>query len=330
MVDADNLVKIYRSRSGDRTAVGGISFDIGEGEFFSFLGPNGAGKTTTIGMMVALLSPTSGHISIDGLDVSKYPDEVRQRIGIIFQEPSLDDRLTAWENLEFHGRLYGISGPERKKRAGFLLDVMGLADRKNDLVRTFSGGMKRRLEIVRGLVHAPRLLILDEPTLGLDPHSRRNVWEYIHNVRKKVGMTVFLTTHYLEEADGSDRVAIINHGKIVALDSPDQLKKSLGPEVLIMQVSDKEALREFLINQYPPLADSIREEPDGMLSFPMPLNLSESPWELLRKLPFQIIQASIRRPNLDDVFIKYTGKDLTNSGVEMGSSGKFVGPFGDR
>ncbi len=314
MVDAENLVKIYRSRSGHRTAVDGISFHVGEGEFFSFLGPNGAGKTTTIGMMVALLAPTSGHISIDGLDVTRNPHEVRQRIGIIFQDPSLDDRLTAWENLEFHGRLYGLAGSERKKRSGFLLDVMGLSERKNDLVRTFSGGMKRRLEIVRGLVHAPRLLILDEPTLGLDPHSRRNVWEYIHNVRKKVGMTVFLTTHYLEEADGSDRVAIINYGKIVALDTPDLLKKSLGPEVLSVIVSDKDALRNYLLIQYPVLAGSIREEPDGAISFPMPSNRNESPWEMLRKIPFQIIQASIRRPNLDDVFIKYTGGDLYDSG----------------
>ena len=317
MVDADNLVKIYQTRSGHRRAVDGISFHVGEGEFFSFLGPNGAGKTTTIGMMVALLAPTSGRISIDGLDVTRNPHEVRQRIGIIFQEPSLDDRLTAWENLEFHGRLYGLAGPERKKRSSFLLEVMGLYERKNDLVKTFSGGLKRRLEIVRGLVHAPRLLILDEPTLGLDPHSRRNVWEYIHNVRKKVGMTVFLTTHYLEEADGSDRVAIINHGKIVALDSPALLKKSLGPEVLNILVGEKEALRKFLVGEYPSLSESIREEPDGSISFPMPFTSRDSPWEMLKKIPIQITQASIRRPNLDDVFIKYTGGDLGDPGTNM-------------
>ncbi|EQD29714.1 ABC transporter ATP-binding protein, partial [mine drainage metagenome] len=167
-----------------------------------------------------LLSPTSGAITIDSLNVKDHPHEIRQRIGIIFQDPSLDDRLTAWENLEFHGRLYGISRPSRKKRGDFLLDVMGLSARKDDLVRTFSGGMKRRLEIARGLLHAPKLLILDEPTLGLDPHSRRTVWEYLHTIRKEVGMTVFLTTHYLEEADGSDRVGIIDHGRIVALDTP--------------------------------------------------------------------------------------------------------------
>ena len=321
LIQADDLIKIYKTRTGKRIAVNGVSFHVKEGEFFSFLGPNGAGKTTTIGMMVALLSPTSGRIKIDNLDVTKYPHEVRQRIGIIFQDPSLDDRLTAWENLEFHGRLYGIPGPARKKRSEFLMEVMGLSDRRHDLVRTFSGGMKRRLEIVRGLVHAPRLLILDEPTLGLDPHSRRNVWEYIHTVRKEVGMTVFLTTHYLEEADGSDRVAIINQGKIVALDSPERLKKSLGPEVLILKVQDKEAFRNYLFDCYPSITEAIREEEGGQLSFPMPQERAESPWEFLRSLPFPILEASIRRPNLDDVFIRYTGQGLADGGQGKNSGG---------
>ncbi len=318
LVQAEDLVKIYKTRTGKRIAVNGISFQVKEGEFFSFLGPNGAGKTTTIGMMVALLGPTSGRIKIDNLDVTQYPHEVRQRIGIIFQDPSLDDRLTAWENLEFHGRLYGIPGPARKKRSEFLMEVMGLSERRHDLVRTFSGGMKRRLEIVRGLVHAPRLLILDEPTLGLDPHSRRNVWEYIHTVRKEVGMTVFLTTHYLEEADGSDRVAIINQGKIVALDSPERLKKSLGPEVLILKVQEKEAFRQYLLDRYPSITEAIREEDENLLSFPMPQERAESPWEFLRSLPFPILEASIRRPNLDDVFIRYTGQGLAD--VETGKN----------
>ncbi|MCL4484730.1 MAG: ATP-binding cassette domain-containing protein [Nitrospirae bacterium] len=316
MVRAEKIVKIYKTRTGKRVAVDEISFDVKEGEFFSFLGPNGAGKTTTIGMMVALLSPTSGTIAIDGLDVTRYPHEVRQRIGIIFQDPSLDDRLTAWENLEFHGRLYGIPAETRKKRSEFLMEVMGLSERRHDLVRSFSGGMKRRLEIVRGFVHAPRLLILDEPTLGLDPHSRRNVWEYIHTVRKEVGMTVFLTTHYLEEADGSDRVAIINKGKIVALDSPEQLKRSLGPEVLILQTGEKALFRQYLEELYPSLKEAIREEPEGAMSFPMPSERFESPWEFLRTLPFPIDEASVRRPNLDDVFIRYTGEGLDKRSPE--------------
>ncbi|MEC4682424.1 MAG: ATP-binding cassette domain-containing protein [Nitrospirota bacterium] len=321
MISVTNLVKVYRSKAGDRTAVNDISFHVGTGEFFSFLGPNGAGKTTTIGMMVALLAPSSGKILIDGLDVVESPHQVRQRIGIIFQDPSLDDRLSAWENLEFHGRLYGISGPIRKKRGEFLLDIMGLTERKNDLVRTFSGGMKRRLEIVRGLIHAPKVLILDEPTLGLDPHSRRIVWEYIHSVRKEVGMTVFLTTHYLEEADGSDRVGIINKGKIVALDTPGQLKKSVGPEVLNVRVQDRDSMKKYIIDTIPEIRDSIREEPDGSLSFSMGSHLA-SPWEFLKYLPFPIIEASIRRPNLDDVFIQYTGNNLSdNPGNKIAGDG---------
>jgi ABC-2 type transport system ATP-binding protein len=312
LISVTNLVKVYRSKAGDRIAVNDISFHVGKGEFFSFLGPNGAGKTTTIGMMVALLAPSSGKISIDGLDVVESPHQVRQRIGIIFQDPSLDDRLSAWENLEFHGRLYGISSPIRKKRGDFLLDIMGLAERKNDLVRTFSGGMKRRLEIVRGLIHAPKVLILDEPTLGLDPHSRRTVWEYIHAVRKEVGMTVFLTTHYLEEADGSDRVGIINQGKIVGLDTPAKLKKSVGPEVLNVQVQDRDSLKQYIIDTIPGIRDSVREESDGSLSFSMG-RYPASPWEFLKTLPFPIIEASIRRPNLDDVFIRYTGSNLSDN-----------------
>lgn len=304
-------------RSGNRIAVDNISFSVGRGEFFSFLGPNGAGKTTTIGMMVALLSPTSGTIRVDNLDVVEKPHEVRQRIGIIFQEPSLDDRLTAWENLEFHGRLYGIASPVRKKRGEFLIDIMGLKDRKNDLVRTFSGGMKRRLEIARGLMHAPKLLILDEPTLGLDPHSRRTVWEYIHAVRKEVGMTVFLTTHYLEEADSSDRVAIINHGKIVVLDTPAQLKKSLGPDVLTVQVLDIENFRAYIDAKLPGSRDSVRDEPDGSLSFSLG-NSTLSPWEFLKGVPFPVLEASVRRPNLDDVFIKYAGANLTENYEDPG------------
>jgi len=318
LISVSNLVKVYKSRTGKRIAVDHISFHVRKGEFFSFLGPNGAGKTTTIGMMVALLSPTSGKITIDDLDVVESPHQVRQRIGIIFQEPSLDDRLSAWENLEFHGRLYGISGPMRKKRGEFLLDVMGMMDRKNDLVRTFSGGMKRRLEIVRGLMHAPKLLILDEPTLGLDPHSRRTVWEYIHDVRKEVGMTVFLTTHYLEEADGSDRVGIINSGKIVALDTPSQLKKSLGPEVLNVHVNDRERFRQYIVSSIPEIRESLRDESDGSLSF----SLKEghpSPWEFLKNIPFPILEAAVRRPNLDDVFIRYTGSNLSS---DAGTSGQ--------
>ena len=316
MIEAKNLKKIYRSRRGDRVAVDGISFTVGEGEFFSFLGPNGAGKTTTIQMMVALLAPTSGEIIIDKLNVVTSPHEVRQRIGIIFQDPSLDDRLTAWENLEFHGRLYGIDSRTRNKRSNFLLDVMGISERRNDLVRTFSGGMKRRLEIARGLLHSPRLLILDEPTLGLDPHSRRSVWEYIHRVRREVGMTVFLTTHYLEEADSSDRVAIMSSGKIVAQGTPDRLKKDLSSEMLSVETENPDSLNAYLISHYSSLEGQIRREGDGTLLFPLPPGLDLSPWDLLRSIPLPIREASVRRPNLDDVFIYHTGSGLKNENAD--------------
>ena len=316
MIEAKNLKKIYRSRRGDRVAVDGISFTVGEGEFFSFLGPNGAGKTTTIQMMVALLAPTSGEIIIDKLNVVTSPHEVRQRIGIIFQDPSLDDRLTAWENLEFHGRLYGIDLRTRNKRSTFLLDVMGISERRNDLVRTFSGGMKRRLEIARGLLHSPRLLILDEPTLGLDPHSRRSVWEYIHRVRREVGMTVFLTTHYLEEADSSDRVAIMSSGKIVAQGTPDRLKKDLSSEMLSVETENPDSLNAYLISHYSSLEGQIRREGDGTLLFPLPPGLDLSPWDLLRSIPLPIREASVRRPNLDDVFIYHTGSGLKNENAD--------------
>ena len=319
MIEANDLTKIYRLRRGERIAVDGISFSVGEGEFFSFLGPNGAGKTTTIQMMVALLSPSRGSIRIDGLDVVAYPHQVRQKIGIIFQDPSLDDRLTAWENLEFHGRLYGIDSKTRQKRGDFLLGVMGLGERRHDLVRTFSGGMKRRLEIARGLLHSPRLLILDEPTLGLDPHSRRSVWEYIHRVRKDVGMTVFLTTHYLEEADTSDRVAIMSAGKIVAEGTPDRLKKDLSSEMLSVETDHPDTLNSYLLTTYPSLASSqIRREGANLLLFPLPPGSDQSPWDLLRALPVPIREASVRRPNLDDVFIYHTGSGLKAESSEGG------------
>jgi ABC-2 type transport system ATP-binding protein len=316
MIEAKDLTKIYKSRRGNRIAVDGISFSVGEGEFFSFLGPNGAGKTTTIQMMVALLSPTRGTITIDGLDVVSYPHQVRQKIGIIFQDPSLDDRLTAWENLEFHGRLYGIDSKTRERRGDFLLGVMGLGERRHDLVRTYSGGMKRRLEIARGLLHSPRLLILDEPTLGLDPHSRRSVWEYIHRVRKEVGMTVFLTTHYLEEADTSDRVAIMSAGKIVAMGTPDRLKKDLSSEMLSVETENPEALTSYLLKTYPALDSQIRREGENLLYFPLPPGGDLSPWDLLRTLPVPIREASVRRPNLDDVFIYHTGSGLKSENAD--------------
>ena len=229
MIKVRNLVKTF----GKFTAVDDISFDVDEGEIFAFLGPNGAGKTTTIKMLTTLLLPTSGEIILNGFDPTKEKDKARKSFGIVFQDPSLDDELTAYENLEFHAILYGVSKKLRTDRIKELLELVELSDRKKDLVKTFSGGMKRRLEIARGLLHHPRIFFLDEPTLGLDPQTRNHMWSYILELNKKEKITIFFTTHYIEEANKiAKRVAIIDQGKIVAEGSPEELKKKTNSETL--------------------------------------------------------------------------------------------------
>jgi ABC-2 type transport system ATP-binding protein len=221
MISADNLTKKF----GDITAVDSVSFRIERGEVFAFLGPNGAGKTTTIKMLTTLLSPTSGKLEIDGLDPTRHQSEVRRRFGIVFQDPSLDLNLSAWENMELHGALYRVPRKIRRERSEILLTAFGLWDRRDGEVMKFSGGMKRRLEIARGLLHRPKVLFLDEPTLGLDPQSRNQLWSYVRELNEKEGITVFLTTHYMDEADRvASRIAIIDHGKIVALGTSQELK----------------------------------------------------------------------------------------------------------
>lgn len=213
MVKVENLVRKF----GDFTAVDGVSFDVAKGEIFAFLGPNGAGKTTTIKMLTTLLDPTSGKVELNGIDPTKDEEKARSSFGIVFQDPSLDDELTAYENLEFHGVLYGVPKDIREKRIEELLTFVELWDRRDSLVKTFSGGMKRRLEIARGLLHHPKIFFLDEPTQGLDPQTRNHIWEYIRKLNKKEGITIFFTTHYMDEAEkNAKRVAVIDHGKIVA------------------------------------------------------------------------------------------------------------------
>ena len=217
-----NLVKKF----GKFIAVDNISFEVYPGEIFAFLGPNGAGKTTTIKMLTTLLNPTSGNLGINGFSSILDEDNIRKSFGIVFQDPSLDDELTAYENMEFHAVLYGVPKDLIKKRIPELFNLVELWDRKNDLVKTFSGGMKRRLEIARGLIHHPKILFLDEPTIGLDPQTRNFLWEYIIQLNKKENMTIFLTTHYMEEAEKmANRVAIIDHGKIMSIGTPSELKK---------------------------------------------------------------------------------------------------------
>ncbi len=222
IIEVRNLTRKFK----DLVAVDNVSFRVKRGEIFAFLGPNGAGKTTTIRMLTTLLRQTSGSVSVNGFDPSKESNAVRKSFGIIFQDPSLDNELTAYENLEFHGILYGVLKELRRKKIEQLLQFVGLWERKDDYVKTFSGGMKRRLEIARGLIHHPTILFLDEPMLGLDPQTRNHVWDYVKQLNKKEGMTVFLTTHYMEEADKiADTIAIIDHGRIVMTGTSRELKR---------------------------------------------------------------------------------------------------------
>src|SRR6202795_3912260 len=229
MIRVRNLVKSF----GSFTAVDDVSFDVAEGEIFAFLGPNGAGKTTTIKMLTTLLKPTSGKIQLDGLDPQVRRNEARKRFGIVFQDPSLDGELTAQENMEVHGVLYHVPHKVRRQRSEELLKLFELWDRRNDQVKKFSGGMKRRLEIARGFLHCPKILFLDEPTLGLDPQSRNQLWTHVKRLNETEGVTVFLTTHYMDEADRvAQRIAVIDHGKIVAQGSPQELKQQTGKDSL--------------------------------------------------------------------------------------------------
>jgi ABC-2 type transport system ATP-binding protein len=292
------LVKRY----GELEAVKGIDLDVADGEVFGFLGPNGAGKSTTISILCTLLTPTAGEVEVAGLDVMKYPDAVRHRLGLIFQDPSLDDQLTARENLEFHGFIYGLSAKVRKERISEVLEMVGLEDRAESQVRTFSGGMKRRLEIARGVMHHPDVLFLDEPTLGLDPQTRNHIWEYLLDLRRREGITLFMTTHYMDEAEFCGRIAIIDQGSIVALGTPDELKAGVGGDVITITADDPEALAAEIDRAFG-VATSIhggnlRMEVDDSSTF-MP--------RLVRELSAPVKSLTLSRPSLDDVFIKLTG-----------------------
>jgi ABC-2 type transport system ATP-binding protein len=229
MILAEHLTKSF----GDLVAVRDVSFDVREGEVFAFLGPNGAGKTTTIKMLTTLLRPTSGTVTLDGLDPVAHPNDVRRRFGIVFQDPSLDEELTAFENLELHAALFRVGQPARSTRIEMLLKLFELWERRDDRVKTFSGGMRRRLEIARGFLHTPKILFLDEPTLGLDPQTRNQLWTQVRSLNERERVTVFLTTHYMEEAERvAHRIAVIDHGRIVAQGSPADLKAQTGTETL--------------------------------------------------------------------------------------------------
>jgi ABC-2 type transport system ATP-binding protein len=229
IIEVKNLTRKFK----DFVAVDDISFSVGAGEIFAFLGPNGAGKSTTIKMLTTLLRPTSGMISVNGFDVVKEQDDVRRSFGIVFQDSSLDEELTAFENMEFHGVIYNIKKSERREKIEYLMKFVELWDRRNELVKNFSGGMRRRLEVARGLIHHPKILFLDEPTLGLDPQTRNHIWNYIKKLNEEEGMTVFMTTHYMEEADKvAQKIAVIDHGRIISQGTSFELKNQTGKDSL--------------------------------------------------------------------------------------------------
>jgi ABC-2 type transport system ATP-binding protein len=294
---------------GDLVAVDHISFQIEEGESFGLLGPNGAGKTTTISMLATILEPTSGSARVNGLDIAQEQDGVRKSIGIVFQDQSLDEELTAWENMDFHARLYRIAKQDRDKKILDLLRLVGLDERKDDLVKTFSGGMRRRLEIARGLLHEPKVLFLDEPTLGLDPQTRNHLWQYIARLNQEKGITIILTTHYMEEADRlCRRVAIIDHGKIIAMDTPSRLKEQIGGEVITVRSSDPGGICRVV---RAPWVQQIEKHEDRVTIGVQ--NAEEHITDVVtmltaHRIPIQSI--SIRKPTLEDVFLHFTGRTI--------------------
>ncbi|HHW15597.1 MAG TPA: ATP-binding cassette domain-containing protein [Firmicutes bacterium] len=304
------VTKDLRREFGKLVAVKGVSLTVESGEIFGFLGPNGAGKSTTIKMLCTLLKPTSGEALLAGYDIAARPDAVRRSIGLVFQDPSLDDRLTAQENLYFHAILYGVPAGDRPARMESVLRMVDLYERRHDLVRTFSGGMKRRLEIARGLLHHPKVLFLDEPTVGLDPQTRAHIWQYIHEIRRREGMTIFLTTHYMDEAENCDRIAIIDHGEIVALDTPAALKRLVGGDLITVRSDDDDQLAAELQADFG--VTPVRT-PEG-LRFEVQ-NGEEFIPRFVTSEHGRIKAISLRKPTLDDVFLKLTGREIREENV---------------
>lgn len=295
---------------GDLVAVNNISFSVKPGEIFGFLGPNGAGKTTTINILCTLTKPTSGRASIAGLDVVHQQSQVRQQIGLVFQDPSLDERLSGLQNLRFHALVYGVPASVREPRIEQLLKMMELWDKRHNQVRTYSGGMKRRLELARGLLHHPRVLFLDEPTLGLDPQTRNRMWEYILELRRQEGTTIFLTTHYMDEADKADRIAVIDLGKLIAMDTPTKLKRMVGKDIVSLKTDDNDQAAEEIRRRY---RIEARRDGDG-LCFEV-ANGEEFLPVFLREFSTLIVSVSMRRPSLDDAFLKLTGREIREEDV---------------
>jgi len=330
-IEVDGLVR----RFGDSVAVDGVSFQVHDDEIFGFLGPNGAGKTTTINMLCTLLRPSGGTARVNGFEVISQQDQVRQSIGLIFQDPSLDEQLTGRENMRFHAMLYDVSREEFRRRSDQLLAMVDLTEKADELVRTYSGGMKRRLEIARGLLHQPRVLFLDEPTLGLDPQTRRHIWDYLRRLRAERGVTMFMTTHYMDEAENCDRIAIIDHGKIVAVDTPENLKALVGGDVITLWTSDAAAASQVLRDQH---GLEPRRGPEGQLILE-----ADGGEALIPRLisgfangeqRVEVNSVNLRRPTLEDVFLKLTGRAIRAEEADdkehLRQRGRLFGRMGHR
>jgi ABC-2 type transport system ATP-binding protein len=307
LVEVRDLCFTYPARRGAaaRTALDHVSFEVARREIFGLLGPNGGGKTTLFGVLSTLLAPSSGRAAIDGIDAGAEPDAVRRRLGVAFQSPSLDKKLTVAENLRHQGRLYGLRGPGLERRIAALLGSVGLEDRRRERVETLSGGMARRVEIAKALLHAPPLLLLDEPSTGLDPAARKDVWDYLERVRREDGTTVLLTTHLMDEAARCDRLALLDRGRIVALGTPDRLTSEIGGDVVTVQSADPE-----------PLAAEIRERfdcpvavLDGSVRIECAAGHRLIP-QVVEAFPGRIRSIALSKPTLEDVFIHRTGRRL--------------------
>jgi ABC-2 type transport system ATP-binding protein len=308
VIKARNLVKKF----GKLEAVKGVSFGVQEGEVFGFLGPNGAGKTTTINLLCTLLAPTQGEATVNGFSIIKERDQVRASIGLVFQDTTLDEYLTAEQNLRFHAYAYSIPKETLEPRMKALLEMVELWDRRKGKISTYSGGMKRRLEIARGLLHHPKVLFLDEPTLGLDPQTRSRIWKHIHELRKKENLAIFLTTHYMDEAENCDRIAIIDYGKVVALDTPDNLKDAIGGDVVTIKAEDNEKALSLLKERY----NLQPAQENGTISFTVPHGEEFLPG-FVSGFPLRLISIGLRRPTLEDVFLKLTGHAIREEEVNQ-------------